>query len=620
VPTTGYAPVSPALPCGDRVEVLAAKGFERQLLRDKVLDEEKLLRAKAEAAKSDAPLIEVIPQLGFASQDAVYRCLAQFCELPYVEPSKMSIPHELVEKVPARFATHYGFVPIRQRGNALVVAISDPLDAQLLDDIRLVLKCRVEAEVASPLDINRTIKLLYGLGADTVERILSDADSVGTVVSLDMATGGSDLADENIDASIIKFVNELLVEAIQSDATDVHIEPFEEQLRVRYRIDGVLHQVPTPPSIRGFHAAIVSRIKIMANMNIAEKRLPQDGKIRALVGDNQYDLRVSVLPTPHGETINIRILSRSSMFLSLEDLGLRSDDLKLFNRFLSRPHGIILVTGPTGSGKTTTLYASLDKLNNLDRKIITIEDPIEYQLSGITQMQVLPQIGFDFATGLRSILRHDPDIMMVGEIRDFETAEMAIRSSLTGHLVFSTLHTNDAAGSVTRLVDMGVEPFLIASTMIASIAQRLVRCVCKACAEQYTPDPLLLEQFHGTKNMATEGRFMRGKGCDACRHTGYRGRVAIYEILPFSNPIKDMTVQRAPSTLIKRKACELGMRTLREAGWIRIHDGTTTFEEILRVTSDVDVTDLMEPAPTPTPSVAAPEAIVPETDHAPIPL
>jgi len=485
-------------------------------------------------------------------------------------------------------------VPIEERNGTIVVALSDPLNSQLLDDIRLVLKKRVEAVVATPDEIERSTKIVYGLGADTVERILHDTDSVGAVLSLDTQTMGTNLGDENIDASIIKFVNELFLEAIQSSATDVHIEPFEDQLRVRYRIDGILHQIPTPTSIRGFHSAIVSRVKIMANLNIAEKRLPQDGKILASFGDNHYDLRVSVLPTPHGETVNTRILNRASMAFSLEQLGFLPDDLKLFNGFLKRPHGIILVTGPTGSGKTTTLYASLSKLNNIDHKIITIEDPIEYQLKGITQMQVLPRIGFDFGTGLRSMLRHDPDIMMVGEIRDFETAEMAIRSSLTGHLVFSTLHTNDAAGAITRLIDMGVEPFLIASTMIASVAQRLVRCVCPDCAEDYNPPEDVIAEFGMSPNNIKDAHFRRGRGCDECRHTGYRGRIAIYEILTFANPIKELTIQRASTVDIKRKGLELGLRTLRDAGWQHVLRGKTTMEEVARVTSDADVIEAIE--------------------------
>jgi type II secretion system protein E len=573
--------------------VLARKALEKQLIADGVLDEERLERARTEAARTGQSLLDVTVQLGYASSETAYKSFAKYCDLPFVNPSKMDIPEDLVKKVPARFATLYNFVPVQERNGAIVVAVSDPLNVQLLDDIRLVLKKRVEPVVSTPEDIERASKVIYGLGADTVEKILSDVDSVASVLSLDGQQVGSDLGDENVDASIIKFVNELIFEAIQSEATDIHIEPFEDQLRVRYRIDGILHQIPTPASIRGFQSAIVSRIKIMANMNIAEKRLPQDGKILASIGEHKYDLRVSVLPTPYGETVNMRILSRASMFLTLDQLGFLPEDLDLFAKFLDKPHGIILVTGPTGSGKTTTLYASLHQLNKLDRKIITIEDPIEYQLKGISQMQVQPRIGFDFSLGLRSMLRHDPDIMMVGEIRDYETAEMAIRSSLTGHLVFSTLHTNDAAGTVTRLIDMGVEPFLIASTMIAAVAQRLVRCVCPNCSEEYTPTDEVIRNA-GLPAIPAKAQFRRGRGCDACRHTGYRGRVAIYEMLTFSNPIKEMTYNRQPSTEIKRRARQLGMKTLRESGWAQVFRGKTTIEDVLRVTSDSDVVDAIE--------------------------
>ncbi len=510
------------------------KAFEKLLLHRGVVDESKLDRARGEAEKNGLSLISAIQQLGFARPEALYEALAEFCEMPFAMPSREGVDKEMAAKAPARFATHYGFVPVRERNGALVVAISDPLNAQLLDDIRLVLKRRIEAVVTTPQEIANTTRDLYGVGADTMERMLINAEADSPVLSLEGEFTGSDLGDDSIDASIIKFVNELILEAIQSDTTDIHIEPFESSLRVRYRIDGILHQAPTPPSIRGFHAAIVSRIKIMANLNIAEKRLPQDGKILASFGDNHYDLRVSILPTPHGETVNIRILSRSSMALTMDQLGFLPEDMALFNTFISKPHGIILVTGPTGSGKTTTLYAALAKLNNIDRKILTIEDPIEYQLQGISQMQVQPKIGFDFALGLRSMLRHDPDIMLVGEIRDYETAEMAIRSSLTGHLVLSTLHTNDSAGAVTRLIDMGIEPFLISSTMIVSIAQRLVRRICKHCGETCEPDPELLRIEFGVQGKALEGaQFRMGRGCEECRHTGYRGRLAIYEMMPF---------------------------------------------------------------------------------------
>ncbi len=569
---------------------MAASGFEQFLLRREVLDAARLERARAEAAKNGLSLLAAVVQMGYLPPEKAYESLAEFCEMRFVLPSKMTIPPELISKVPARFATHYGFVPVQERDGLLVVAVSDPLNAQLLDDIRLVLRRRIEAVVTTPQEIARVTRDLYGVGADTMEKMLiSAAEGAEGVVNLESSQASSDLGDDSIDASIIKFVNELILEAIQSDTTDIHIEPFEEALRVRYRIDGILHQAPTPPSIRGFHSAIVSRIKIMANLNIAEKRLPQDGKILASFGDSHYDLRVSILPTPHGETVNIRILSRSSMAMTLDQLGFLPEDLEVFNRFIAKPHGIILVTGPTGSGKTTTLYAALAKLNQLDRKIITIEDPIEYQLAGVSQMQVQPKIGFDFALGLRAMLRHDPDIMLVGEIRDYETAEMAIRSSLTGHLVLSTLHTNDSAGAVTRLVDMGVEPFLISSTMIASIAQRLVRRICRECGEPHEPDTELLLREFGLRPDQLEGAaFRRGRGCDACRHTGFKGRLAIYEMLAFTEEIKRMTVERLNALDIKRVAMRNGMKTLRHSGWQRVKSGGTTFEEVLRLTADTE--------------------------------
>jgi type II secretory ATPase GspE/PulE/Tfp pilus assembly ATPase PilB-like protein len=334
----------------------------------------------------------------------------------------------------------------------------------------------------------------------------------------------------------------------------------------------------------------------MADLDIAEKRLPQDGKIRVNLGAGEYDLRVSILPTPHGETVNIRILSRSTMFLSLEKLGFSQHDLDLFAKFIERPHGIILVTGPTGSGKTTTLYASLNKLNSIDRKIITIEDPIEYQLAGITQMQVLPKIGFDFARGLRSMLRHDPDIMLVGEIRDYETAEAAIRSALTGHLVFSTLHTNDAAGAITRLTDMGVEPFLLSSTILACIAQRLVRIICAECKSPYEPDDELFRSVGADPEEWRDHTFYRGAGCETCRQTGYKGREAIFEILPFWSEIKRLTVERAPANVIKKEAQSLGMRTLLQDGWERIVEGVTTFDEVLKVARESEFLTGLEAA------------------------
>ena len=569
--------------------MITLNAFEQHLVADQIVTEDELLRYRSEAEISARPVLEVLSDAGLATAESLYEKLAAYCELPFVNIDISDIPESLAQDVPARFATHYGFVPIGYQDDAILVALSDPLDSMRCDEIRMVLKRAIHPVVSTPTDIEKASRELYGLGADTVEQILSDSNNGEGVVTLESESAAADLGDDSLDASIVKFVNVLFMEAIQSEATDIHIEPFEDELRVRYRIDGVLHQVPVPSSVLGFQSSIISRVKVMANLNIAEKRLPQDGKIQVSIGDGKYDLRVSLLPTPHGESLNIRILTRSSIFKTLGDLGFLDDDLSTIHSFIERPHGIILVTGPTGSGKSTTLYSALNRLNKTDRKTITIEDPIEYQLKGITQMQVLPQIGFDFSMGLRSMLRHDPDVMMVGEIRDYETAEMSIRASLTGHLVFSTLHTNDAAGTVTRLIDMGVEPFLIASTMIASIAQRLVRNVCDECATPVSPSPESLREFGMNPEDVTHARFREGTGCEQCRNTGYHGRLAICEILPFVQEIKELTVQSAQSSAIKQCARKLGMRTLRDSGWLRVESGETTLDEVLRVSADTDI-------------------------------
>ena len=547
------------------------------------LTDQGIARARDEARRSRTSVERAAVTLGLATGEAVYRAVAEYAGVPYVKLSDITIDQSIIDRVPAKFVTHYEFMPIEESNGTLVVALTEPLDTHLIDELRLMLRQTIGTVVATPAEISSASKHYYGIGADTVEQMMIEAESepAGTV-NLD-SHAGEMLDDSNVDASIIKFVNELLQEAIASEATDVHIEPFESELRVRYRIDGVLHRASVPPNILDFHSSIVSRIKILANLNIAEHRLPQDGKIEATLGGDAYDLRVSILPTPHGETVNIRVLSRKNMFLSLTDLGLSGDQFSLFETLIARPHGVILVTGPTGSGKTTTLYACLQKINSHSSKIITIEDPIEYQLHGITQMQVLDKIGFSFARGLRSMLRHDPDIMMVGEIRDSETAETAIRCALTGHLVLSTLHTNDAPSAVTRLIDMGIEPFLLASSIIAAVAQRLVRIICPQCRVEYIPDDEALREIGVTADDARGHTFYRGTGCESCRFTGYKGRTAIYEILPFTGPIRELAMQRAPSSKIKEAGVRLGMRTLRQDGWLRIVEGVTTFEEVLRV-------------------------------------
>ena len=436
-----------------------------QLLLDEgLITSEQLEVGLNEQKKTNDLICTTIIKLGFASEENVFSVLSHQLNIPYIKIKNKEIPPDVIEKVSAKFASHYEIIPLDLHDNVLTVAIVDPLDVRTLDDLRLLLGFEIKAVLASETEILEAIQKYYGVGAETLERIVAEGKEGFSVEGRDVSEKAQDLEALAEDASIIKFVNQILTEAVHDRATDVHLEPFENELRTRFRVDGMLYNVHTPETIKFFHPAIVSRIKIMAQLNIAERRMPQDGRIKIKINDQELDLRVSTLPTAFGEAVHIRILNTRS-FLDLEKLGLCSEDHRLIENVIKKPHGIILVTGPTGSGKSTTLYASLARLNSDAVKIITIEDPIEYQLKGINQMQVNSKIGFSFAIGLRHILRHDPDVIMIGEIRDFETAEIAIRSALTGHLVFSTLHTNDAAGGITRLLDMGIEPFLISSSV-----------------------------------------------------------------------------------------------------------------------------------------------------------
>jgi type II secretion system protein E len=489
---------------------------------------------------------------------------------------------EAVERLGARLAAQYGVMPLRiEDGGALVVATADPGAFDVLDELSLVLRCPVRAEEASREAIAEAMREYFGVGADTLEALMSGRQATEAAIADD-----SEIDGDSSDASIIKFVNQLVVDAYNSRATDIHFEPFENRLRVRYRIDGILFEVSLPESIRYFRESIASRIKIMANLDIAERRLPQDGRIRVRIGGKDFDLRVSVIPIAHGESINVRILQRSHVLMGLEAIGFGGTDLQRLDVLLKKPHGIVLLTGPTGSGKTTTLYACLNRMNSAERKIITIEDPVEYQMEGICQMQVKSEIGFTFAAGLRSTLRHDPDVMMVGEIRDFETAELAIRCALTGHLVFSTLHTNDAAGAMPRLLDVGIEPFLLASSVEAVIAQRLVRVVCPQCAAAYVPEREALREMGVDAEREDLSGVRRGGGCDACRGSGYLGRTAIYELLAMDEEIRGLVMERSHGAALKRAALASGMQTLRAHGWQRVREGITTVDEVLRVTQE----------------------------------
>jgi type II secretion system protein E len=548
-----------------------------------LINVETLERALAEQEKHKNLLGETLIKLGLITSDQFYSVLSEQLGVEYVKLKETDIDASVVNEIPAKFACHYELMPIKLEGNTITVAMANPMDIHTTDDIRLLLKKDIRTVLASRSDILEAIKKYYGVGAETIEKLTPEADQEKLVSVQYQET--QDLIESAEDASIIKFVNEILLEAYRDRATDIHIEPYEDELTVRYRIDGVLHETKVPQAIKNFQAAIISRIKIMANLNIAERRLPQDGRIRIKIGDDKVDLRVSIMPTPFGESVMIRILSSNVLF-GLENLGLLKPDLAIIEKMIKKPHGIIFVTGPTGSGKTTTLYAALGRINDKDKKIITIEDPIEYQMKGIMQMQINPKIGFTFANALRSMLRHDPDVMMVGEVRDYETAEITIRVALTGHLVFSTIHTNDASGGVTRLIDMGIEPFLVSSAVECFIAQRLVRVICGKCKRRMKPDREILSELGVTRANASKVKLYEGKGCEACRHTGYKGRTAIYEILAMSEPIRELVLKRASSDQIKKKALELGMRTLREDGWEKIRTGITTPSEVLRVTQE----------------------------------
>ncbi len=556
------------------------------LLQQNVITREQLDNARKKVSMSGEALDRVIVSSGYATEEAVLRELSKTLNLPFVRLGDLTIDPAIVGKVPAKLVLTYRFMPVEFNNGSCTVAISDPLNMNDLETLKLSLGCQIKPVLATSADIGDMVKKLYGLGADTIQRM---ADLMPT------AAPTADITDEDIDAqgqnpSVIKFVNQLLIEALAADATDIHIEPFETKLRVRFRVDGIMLEQTTPPGLNRFKSAIASRVKIMAQLNIAERRMPQDGRIRIKMAGEEFDLRVSVLPTRWGETVNMRILNRKNIFYDLEHLGLTGGQLDLIQRLIDLPHGIVLVTGPTGSGKTTTLYAVLQKINVGDMKIITIEDPIEYQLEGVSQVQIHEKIELSFARALRSFLRHDPDIILVGEIRDPETAQIAIQAALTGHLVFSTVHTNDAPGAVTRLIDMGVEPFLVASAFEGIIAQRLVRRICQHCKEEDKPSAPLLEEVKRTFPDRKEFKFWKGKGCPACKYTGYKGRVAIFEIMMMTEEIRSLVTRNSPTGILRQQAVNEGLTTLRMDGWSKVLDGVTSIREVLAIARLGDLT------------------------------
>ncbi|MBW2307052.1 MAG: type II secretion system ATPase GspE [Deltaproteobacteria bacterium] len=488
-----------------------------------------------------------------------------------------------VNSLSLKFMRQARFIPVDQRDEALVVAMADPEDFYTIEAIEQACRLRVQRCIGRQRDIEEAIERLYGSGASTMQRIVGDLGmgEVDAVVDPEDVEHLRDMASE---APVIRLVNLIITRALETHASDIHIEPFENSLKVRYRIDGVLYEVESPP--RRLQPAITSRIKIMAKMNIAERRLPQDGRIKLRISGRDIDFRISTIPTMCGESVVMRILDRESVILDIRSLGFPEDTLSVFRDLIARPYGMILVTGPTGSGKTTTLYSALQEINTPDKKIITIEDPVEYQLPGINQIQVKPQIGLSFAHGLRSIVRQDPDIILVGEIRDHETAEIAIHAGLTGHVVFSTLHTNDSAGAVTRMLEMEMEDYLLASCLMGVLAQRLVRVICPQCKAEYEPDILMLEQLGLPPEAFRDWKFYKGKGCEQCYDTGFRGRTGIYEFLEVDDEIRKLITNRSDAGIIRDAAIRKGMRTLREDGWEKVRKGITTISELMRVTLD----------------------------------
>jgi general secretion pathway protein E/type IV pilus assembly protein PilB len=544
---------------------------------------EQLLAAVAEAGSgfTDA----VVEKTG-VREELFLEKLASAMDLPFIRLAKTDIDADLLARIPPKAVFQYNIMPVADEQGVLRVATADPLQSGLIDALRLVTGGRVRLALSPSADIASAAKRLYGVGAETLDRMMQDDDRI----NLDEeGLFKQDLSELDQEASVVKFVNQIIWEAHQTRATDIHIEPMETDLRIRYRIDGVLHQTPVPATLKRFQSSIISRIKVMANMDIAEKRLPQDGRISLRIQGEEIDVRVSTMPTVYGESVSLRLLLRGSGMIGMDQLGLEPDDEKILKKMITRPHGILLCTGPTGSGKSTSLYAWLHTINSVDIRIMSAEDPIEYEMAGVNQVQMKPEIGLTFAHALRTFLRQDPDVIMVGEIRDRETAEIAIRAALTGHLVFSTLHTNDSAASINRLLDMGIEPFLVSSSVEGIVAQRLIRRLCPACRKPVEIDELkkdiLRKEGFPIQELETHTIYEPG-GCDECRGSGFKGRTGIYEILIVDDHIRPLIIDRASASEIMHAAKQRGLRTLREDGWRKVLRGMTTVEEILRVSEE----------------------------------
>jgi general secretion pathway protein E len=564
---------------------MAVRSVEDILRQEGGVSDDILAKAR-ERLKDDKSLGDVLSELGAITAADWARVQASYYDLPYSPTIPLGEQtSELLAQVPLIFAKQHQLLPFTRENGTVIAAIVDPRAIYAFDDLRLLLGAAIEPLVVPKPALQEALARAYDHATQSTQELLDTLDEK----AFDLDSGAwqepQDLLEAKDDAPIIRLVNSLFAQAIKERASDIHIEPFEQELLIRFRVDGLLYDSVSPP--KAIQPLLISRIKIMAGLNIAEKRLPQDGRIRLKVGGRDIDIRVSVIPTAFGERVVLRLLDRSAALLGLEELGLSGDHLTQVNRLIHQSHGIVLVTGPTGSGKTTTLYAALSKINTSDKNIITIEDPIEYQLRGIGQMQVNPKIELTFAAGLRSILRQDPDVIMIGEIRDVETAEIAIQAALTGHLVFSTLHTNDAFGAISRLLDMGIEPFLVSSSVLGVMAQRLIRRVCPNCRQAYNPEEREVREIGFTPETVDTRPFYRpGPGCDSCNNKGYRGRTGIHELLLLDDTLRALVMQRADAATIRRAAQEKGIHTLRDDGARKVLAGITTVEEVLRVTQE----------------------------------
>jgi type IV pilus assembly protein PilB len=550
---------------------------EQRLVETAQLDE-----LNEEHKATGKPLADVVVDLGLVEKYELLRRIAEHLGYDFVGELPVQFPGEAIAAVTGKLARDYGVMPLNADEQNIDLLVTDPFNPQAVDDLTFALDRNVRLFFADPDKVEVQIKQHYGEDEDSIDDLLKEisTENLG-------AAEGRELSERDIEAMaeqtpIIKFVNLVLGQAIRDKASDVHFEPFEHEFKIRYRIDGALYEMAPPP--KQLALPIISRIKVLANLNIAERRIPQDGRIKIVIGGRAVDLRVSTLPTQFGESVVLRVLDQSAVQLDITQLGMPDDVFNGIQEIVRRPNGIFIVTGPTGSGKTTTLYSGMRIINTVDLKLLTAEDPVEYEIEGIMQVPVNPLVGLTFASALRSFLRQDPDVIMVGEIRDLETAQIAIQASLTGHLVLSTLHTNDAAGAVTRLIDMGVESFLIASTLEAVLAQRLVRRVCAHCKTSYIPAAELLAQVGIRREAIGDRQFFYGRGCPSCSQSGYRGRLGIYEWLRASDPVRDLITQKAPTLMIRQKAIEQGMRTLRDDGLRAIFDGNTSIEEVIKYT------------------------------------